>query len=98
MILKAVTGIVGLAVALTVAGCGSYAPAYPPQGIDELTIPMPIDPDDFVDELDNPWLSLTTGRQAWSGSSPDGPVSVRPDEYAGVATLRLGDRELAQDT
>ncbi|HET9998578.1 MAG TPA: hypothetical protein VFQ17_13760 [Nocardioides sp.] len=49
-----------------VSGCGAAGQANPieigPQGVDELVIPTPSpDPDDFVDEVDNPWLPLAPG-------------------------------------
>lgn len=49
-----------------VSGCGAAGRANPieigPQGVDELVIPTPSpDPDDFVDEVDNPWLPLAPG-------------------------------------
>ena len=52
--------------ALLVSGCGAAGQANPteigPQGVDELVIPTPSpDPDDFVDEVDNPWLPLAPG-------------------------------------
>jgi hypothetical protein len=48
------------------AGCGSGAQPYPPTGIDELVVPTPHpDPRDFVDRVDNPWLSLRPGR-SWT--------------------------------
>ena len=52
--------------ALLVSGCGAAGQANPteigPRGVDELVIPTPSpDPDDFVDEIDNPWLPLAPG-------------------------------------
>jgi hypothetical protein len=52
--------------ALVVSGCGAAGQANPteigPQGVDELVIPTPSpDPDDFVEDVDNPWLPLAPG-------------------------------------
>ncbi len=53
------------ATVLVLTGCGSASEPSPPTGIDELTIPTPsLDPDDFVAEIDNPWLPLAVGN-AW---------------------------------
>lgn len=53
-----------LAIALGTAGCaglGQPAP-YDSPGINGLEIPTPSpEPDDFVDEVDNPWLALEPG-------------------------------------
>jgi hypothetical protein len=58
--------VVPLLLPLLVTGCGAAGQADPdkigPRGVDELVIPTPRpDPDDFVDEVDNPWLPLTPG-------------------------------------
>ncbi|GAA3817655.1 hypothetical protein [Nocardioides panacisoli] len=57
------SGLVVLAgvLALT-AGCGDAAKDSPPTGVDGLQIPTPSpDPDDFVADVDNPWLALEPG-------------------------------------
>jgi len=59
-------GLVALLVpviAMTLAtGCGSASDPSPPSGVDGLVIPTPsIDPDDFVEEVDNRWLPLPPG-------------------------------------
>ena len=47
---------------LVLTGCGSASEPSPPTGIDELVIPTPsIDPADFVDRVDSPWLPLAAG-------------------------------------
>ena len=56
----------GLVSGLLLSGCGAAGQANPteigPRGVDELVIPTPSpDPDDFVEEVDNPWLPLATG-------------------------------------
>src|ERR1044072_2652040 len=48
------------------SGCGAAGQANPteigPQGVDELVVPTPSpDPDDFVDDVDNPWLPFAPG-------------------------------------
>ena len=56
----------GLVSGLLLSGCGAAGQANPteigPRGVDELVIPTPSpDPDDFVEEVDNPWLPLAPG-------------------------------------
>lgn len=87
----------GLSVAVLVAGCGSYAPAYPPQGIDELTIPMPIDPADFAATVDNPWLALRPGTQTWIASGGTRSVPVTIGEFDSIRTVDVDGDQLAQD-
>lgn len=80
------------------AGCGSASDPSPPAGVDGLTIPTPsIDPSDFEDEVDNPWLPLAAGSR-WvyelsgveSGtvtvSVADEPVAVAGVNAAEVTT------------
>ena len=78
---------------VTLTGCGTASSPSPPAGVDELTIPTPSpDPDDFVAEVDNPWLPLRVGDTwVYSVAGTDGThemtVSVEPGpEVAGVAT------------
>jgi hypothetical protein len=54
----------GLVLGLTgCAGIGQPAP-YDSPGINGLVVPTPTpDPDDFVDDVDNPWLALQPGRR-----------------------------------
>ena len=50
------------ALPLLVAGCGSAPQKSPPTGVDGLEIPTPSpDPDDFVQDIDNPYLPLRPG-------------------------------------
>ncbi len=89
-----------LASVLLVAGCGEGAlpVEYPPQGVDELTIPTPSpDPDDFVDGIDNPWLPLVPG-STWTyestGEEPETVTVTVTDEtrvVAGVTTTVVHD-------
>lgn len=70
------------AVVLTtgLGGCAYPGEPSPPAGVDELTIPTPSpDPDDFVAEVDNPWLALTPGRSL-TLSGPTGSYTVRVGE------------------
>ena len=49
---------------LVLTGCGSASEPSPPTGIDELVIPTPsLDPADFVERIDNPWLPLVPGTE-----------------------------------
>jgi len=55
---------VGLVSCLALAGCGSASEPSPPSGVDELVIPSPsLDPADFVEGVDNPWLPLVPGSE-----------------------------------
>jgi hypothetical protein len=86
-------------------GCASDPQASPPTGVDELTIPTPSpDPDDFVGEIDNPWLALEPGETSTlTGASGELTLSVgtQPTVLDGVdvTTLAVGDASylLAQD-
>ena len=62
----------GLVLGLTgCAGIGQPAP-YDSPGINGLVVPTPsADPDDFVDDVDNPWLALEPGRR-WTYDVTDG--------------------------
>lgn len=45
------------------AGCGTASAPSAPTGVDQLVVPTPTpDPADFVDDVDNPWLPLRSGR------------------------------------
>ena len=97
-LLAAVAGTT--AVALGVAGCaglGQPAP-YDSQGINGLAIPTPSpSPDDFVDEVDNPWLALEDGDVRRYAVTSDGRSvgSIEAEvvdgraEVAGVETTML---------
>lgn len=83
------------AVLLTVllTGCAAGPGVAPPTGVDQLEIPTPSpDPEDFVAEIDNPWLPLQEGtewRLASEGQAPTTlTVTVTPEtrEVAGVTT------------
>ena len=83
---------------LLLSGCGAAGQANPteigPRGVDELVIPTPSpDPDDFVDEVDNPWLPFSPGT-VWTydvaGSAVQRlEVSVEdaPEAVAGVSCV-----------
>lgn len=79
--------LVSVVVALPVvlAGCGSASAPSPPTGVDELVIPSPsLDPADFVDEIDNPWLPLVAGttwryRATTAGQEASVTVTVLDD-------------------
>src|SRR5690606_6227788 len=69
--------LAALAAASVLAGCGSASDPSPPTGVDGLVVPTPSpDPDDFVAEVDNPWLPLQVGAR-W--------------EYAATGSPRTGD-------
>lgn len=56
--------IAAAASSLVLTGCGSASEPSPPTGIDELVVPTPsLDPADFVEGVDNPWLPLAPGNQ-----------------------------------
>jgi hypothetical protein len=60
------------------SACGAEPPSIDPTGVDELTIPTPSpDPDDFVDEITNPYLPFTPGSTwTYSASSEDGTETI----------------------
>ena len=84
-----VAGVAG-ALALGLSGCGGVGqPApYDFPGINGLVIPTPSpDPDDFVDEVDNPWLALEPGAIRRYDVSRDGrPVGTIETEVAAGTT------------
>ena len=92
--------LLALAAALPVlaSGCGSAPQKSPPTGVDELQIPTPSpDPDDFVEDVDNPYLPLTPGSR-WvyesGGIEPERiTVTVTGDtkEVQGVTTTVVRD-------
>lgn len=57
---RRVVSVLGFGVLLlAVTGCGSGSEHYAATGVDDLRIPTPSPaPTDFVDAIDNPWLSL----------------------------------------
>jgi hypothetical protein len=80
------------ALALGLSGCGSASDPAPPSGVDELVIPTPsVDPEDFVDRVDNRWLPLSPGsaRSYELGGEQSGTVTVsvseEPRTVSGVA-------------
>lgn len=71
-----VAALLGVAVlTFGVGACSSASPTIEPSGVDELTVPLVLPvPDEFVEDVDNPWLAL---------ASAPGPV------IAGVATTEV---------
>lgn len=68
--------VAAVALALGASGCGSASPSEPPAGVDGLVIPTPDpQPDDFVAEIDNPWLPLRPG-STWTYDAE--PVASEP--------------------
>lgn len=66
-----------LAVLLT--GCGTASAPSPPTGVDQLVVPTPSpDPDDFVEDVDNPWFRLEPG-SSWSWEVVDARGRHRVD-------------------
>lgn len=88
---RALPALAGLAAVL--AGCSTFSDPAPSTGIDELVVPAPaLDPDDFVDDVDNRWFVLDDV----SFAGPDGVVEQTVDDgpdVAGVPTtaVTLGD-------
>jgi hypothetical protein len=64
--------------ASSLSACGAEPPSIDPTGVDELTIPTPSpDPDDYVDEITNPYLPLSPGtRWTYSASSEEGTETI----------------------
>ena len=99
------------ALPLLVAGCGSAPQKSPPTGVDGLEIPTPSpDPDDFVQDIDNPYLPLRPGSR-WvyesGGADPETiTVTVTDDTRVvqGVTTtvvhdvVRNADGRVVEDT
>ena len=83
---------------LLLSGCGAAPVTSPPTGVDGLRIPTPSpDPDDFVDEIDNPYLPLAVGNE-WvykaTGDDPETITVTVTDEtkvVAGVTTTVVHD-------
>jgi hypothetical protein len=100
--------VAALATALALGACGSAGEAnpekYPPSGVDELVVPTPSpDPDDFVADVDNPWLPLAPGT-VWtydvSGSETTGlevRVEDRREVVAGVSCVVVHRTETDDD-
>jgi hypothetical protein len=64
MLLPGRLAIATVTTALLLTGCGSASEPSPPTGIDGLVIPTPsLDPGDFVEQVDNPWLPLVPGSE-----------------------------------
>lgn len=61
---------------LLLSGCGSASEPSPPTGIDELVVPTPsLDPADFVEGVDNPWLPLLPGTEWDYRATVDGELA-----------------------
>lgn len=75
--------------AAALTACGSASEPYPPTGIDQLVIPTPsLDPADFVDQVDNPWLPLAPGSEwRYTRSSQSSDVTV-------IVTVAASPREV----
>lgn len=84
-----VTAVAVVLVATGAAGCSSGSDPSPPAGVDGLTIPTP-DPraSDFVDEIDNPWLSLAPGA-TWSFEDEQVVHAFRGTVHDGITTTIL---------
>ena len=82
------------AASLALAGCASDPPTVAPSGVDLLEIPTPSpDPDDFVQQVDNPWLPLLPDAE-WTYETDDGARSTLTatgltKEIAGVTVTEL---------
>ncbi|WP_322936954.1 hypothetical protein [Nocardioides bizhenqiangii] len=62
---------------LLLVGCGSASEPSPPTGVDELVIPTPsLDPADFVEVVDNPWLPLTPASEWEYRATSSGEVAT----------------------
>lgn len=85
--------VTALGVLLVATGCGTASDPSPPAGVDGLTVPTPSpDPDDFVEQVDNPWLPLVPGEsrtyRTAGARSVVWSVAAGP-EIADVATTAL---------
>lgn len=97
MSLSARLATAAVTAAILLAGCSSASEPSPPTGVDELVIPTPsLDPGDFVDAIDNPWLPLAIGseweyRATISGELTRIAVSVPGDtrQIQGVAATAV---------
>lgn len=73
----------------TVTACGSASAPYDATGVDELTIPSPApDPDDFVDDVSNPWLPLAPGT-TWEYDDASTLAAVAGAEHDGITVTDL---------
>lgn len=89
-------GLAGAALllAMLASGCAGDARAYPPTGVDELTIPTPVgDPCNFVAAVDNRWFPLVPGTR-WvyrseAGGSGTTVASAAGPVVDGVRTTEL---------
>jgi hypothetical protein len=94
-----------LLVAALASACGTASDPSPPTGVDQLVIPTPsVDPRDFVEGIDNPWLPLTPGA-AWTyrvTGTPSGSLTVtvrdRPETVAGVQATVVDTRGATGDS
>jgi hypothetical protein len=83
--------VLACGLALAIAGCGSASDPSPPAGVDMLVIPTPSpDPEDFVAEIDNPWLPYEPGAE-WvyelSGTETGTVTVTVAEETAPVAGI-----------
>jgi hypothetical protein len=90
--------VLALLGAVVLGGCGADSEQIDTSGIDQLMIPTPSpDPDDFVSDVDNPFLPLEQGNvwvyDATFGTSTPWTVTVtvepEPVIIAGVATTAV---------
>lgn len=73
-----VAALAALVAVSVLAGCGSASDPSPPTGVDGLVVPTPSpDPDDFVAEVDNPWLPLRVGAR-WEYAATGAPRTGEP--------------------
>lgn len=77
MPLSARFAVAAVTSSLVLTGCGSASEPYSPTGVDQLVIPTPsLDPADFVDQIDNPWLPLAPGTE-WDYRATSGGELTR---------------------
>lgn len=88
-----------LVAVLPFAGCAGGPPTVDPTGVDELTVPTPSpDPEDFVEDVDNPWFPLEPGTR-WTyritgegdGVAEHVTVTDRARVVAGVRAVAVHD-------
>jgi hypothetical protein len=80
--------VTALVVAVLTAGCGTASESSPPTGVDQLVVPTPsVDPRDFVEGIDNPWLPLAAGAR-WTYRLTGTPGG----DAGGTVTVAVGDR------
>lgn len=79
-----------MGLAAVLAGCSTFSDPAPGTGIDELVIPAPVlEPDDFVDDVDNRWFVLDDATYTGAdGGVVEQTVDDGPD-VAGVPTTAV---------